>query len=291
MNHKIQNATREQIELAKQQAWSQSSHGEHGYIDFECANSYPALPFVRVTFVLETGAAYAMVGNPKATDTNDEENTTGEEVKLSWEEAEEIVGQKIDIEAEPHSKTALQASQTQIVALQGKLCKALYDLTEWGKAFTSPLDADSPHQLLINAVTVLDEVEKLKMQPQEPTAPRLPEATRRELYHSISHARDLAFWAEDALGISGDSLEKQWIDNLLNRLAVDGEQPKTEPKAKQPEEVFVVLDYYQNVLESVALVTTDRQRAEGEAAGIRMCAGHEATIEEHVTFHAGAPQK
>jgi hypothetical protein len=50
------------------------------------------------------------------------------------------------------------------------LLKALQDLTEWGRTHTSPLDKNSPHQLLIAAVTALE-----KYAPTNPNA-SIPQA-------------------------------------------------------------------------------------------------------------------
>lgn len=50
----------------------------------------------------------------------------------------------------------------QLTELQTNLLEALRALTDWGRDNTSPRDANSPHNLLIRAVEVIAEADKMK---------------------------------------------------------------------------------------------------------------------------------
>ena len=45
-------------------------------------------------------------------------------------------------------------------SIDTRLLETLRALTDWAREHTSPLDADSPHELLIRAVAVIDEADK-----------------------------------------------------------------------------------------------------------------------------------
>jgi hypothetical protein len=96
----------EEIKQAKTKRWVEN-HRSLPYADYECKGSYPDLPFSRLTFDFSDRTACAVRGNPAATDDNFEEahlDGPDSTVKLTWEQAVEIVGGEPDPAAKDHVK-------------------------------------------------------------------------------------------------------------------------------------------------------------------------------------------
>jgi hypothetical protein len=135
------------------------------YVDFDADNIPAANGYARVTFVTDKRTAYAVRSNPKATATNSESvflDTPGFTVDLTWAEAEAIVGVKELSQAELGTASPENTSTGEPV--NTRLLEALRALTDWAREHTSPRDANSPHDLLIQAVAVIEEADKLKTQ-------------------------------------------------------------------------------------------------------------------------------
>lgn len=66
-------------------------HEAAPYRDYEPEHSAALNGWSRITFVDDQHRAYASVFNPSWRPDNNEDITTGEEVQLSWDEAERLV--------------------------------------------------------------------------------------------------------------------------------------------------------------------------------------------------------
>ncbi len=65
------------------------------YIDFEPAKNLHEHGLARISFVRNENYAYGCLANPAATPENDEDISIDDQIRLTWEEAEVLIGHTV----------------------------------------------------------------------------------------------------------------------------------------------------------------------------------------------------